>query len=497
MRRRVKRWLSLLSALLLLMPGWAAAEAGLPVSVTAPEEPVRPWGTALIRFTLPEDGPVDLTLSDRQGNQVFPIAGNVAGVAGQNTLFWNATYEHQPAPEGIWMLTLTASSGATARTPVTVVKPDAPEEPELKSETGFTPSTTSPYAGEDAALNYWTLPMDIRDEAAVWHVLTAPITVVDTGDGEKAQVTLRREPSADSEGVGVVTCVTQGVHVLDRGAEWSLIECYSSSFYDSKILNWNALVQGYVPTRFLREDVPNQEMGLVIDKLSQRLYLFMEGRLYSTLAVSTGLSNPRQPYNETRSGEFLLTSKVGEFSSDNLRCGLAIRFNSGDLLHEVPYMLTADGTKNYGLCERKLGTKASHGCIRVQRRKTPEGVNMAWFWEHLKRNSKTRLLIWEDWQGRQLEIPAEDTLLYYNPKNTKYYHSQPTCLSQGVGAEMKSFPYERLDSGIYERMKWCEWCAPVPRKAQIEALNAKYAPGGDHDPVMTAAREKCPRPLKR
>ena len=73
---------------------------------------------------------------------------------------------------------------------------------------------------------------------------------------------------------------------------------------------------------------------------------------------------------------------------------------------------------------------------------------MAWFWEHLKRNSKTRLLIWEDWQGRQLEIPAEDTLLYYNPKNTKYYHSQPTCLSQGAGAEMKSFPYERLDSGI-------------------------------------------------
>ena len=487
-----------MAVLLLLMPAGGAGASGteLPVSITAPAGPVRPWDSALILFTLPGDGPVDLQLEDRAGNKVFPIVSGVAGVAGQNSLFWNATFEHQPAPEGIWMLTVTADAG-TARAPVTVLKPDAPAEPERKSEIPFTPSTTSPYEGQDAALNYWTLPMDIRDEAAVWHVLTAPITVVDTGDGEKAQVTIRREPKADSEGIGVVTCETQGVHVLDRGAEWSLIECYSSSFFDSKILNWNALVQGYVPTKYLREDVPNQEMGLVIDKLAQRLYLFMEGHLYSTLMVSTGQINARQPYNETRSGEFLLTSKVGEFTSDTLHCAMAIRFNQGDLLHEVPYVLTDIGVKNYSVAERKLGTKASHGCIRVQRRKTPEGVNMAWFWEHLKRNSKTRLLIWEDWQGRQLEIPSEDTLLYYSQSEPLYYHSKETCSSMKKGTVLKSFPYEKLDKGLFARMKRCEWCAPVRRKAEIEALNALYAPGGDHDPTMTAAREKCPRPQKR
>ena len=211
----------------------------------------------------------------------------------------------------------------------------------------FTPTTGSPYDGRDPTLNYWTLAMRIEDEEAVWQALTAPMTVVDNGKGERAQIVLREKPDPESRGLGSITCSTQGVHVLERGKEWSLVECYSASFHDSPILNWNALVQGYVPTEYLREIVPNQTLGLVIDKLTQRLYVFQEGRLYSTLMVSTGLSNAKQPYNETRSGEFLLTSKVGTFRSDNLLCGMAIRFDRGDLLHEVPRVEYEDGTTNY------------------------------------------------------------------------------------------------------------------------------------------------------
>ena len=361
----------------------------------------------------------------------------------------------------------------------------------------FTPAHGSPYEGQDASLNYWTLPMDITDEEAVWQVLTAPVTVLDTGDGEKAQVTLRSRPDKSSDGVGVVTCVTQGVHVLERGEDWSLIECYSSSFHDSKILNWNTLVQGYVPTAYLKEVKPNQEMGLVIDKLTQRLYLFREGHLFTTLLVSTGVANPRQPYNETRSGEFLMTSKVGTFASDNLKCAMAIRFNSGDLLHEVPYLVNADGTPNYGYNEPKLGTRASHGCIRVQRKKTPEGVNMKWIWSTLKNNSRTKLLIWEDWQGRQIPVPSDDTLLYYNPNKGQFYHSEATCSSTKAGITFENFSYGELDTGNFAKLKRCEYCAPALRKAEIEAINAQYLPGGDHDPVLTEARKSCPKPLGR
>ncbi len=383
--------------------------------------------------------------------------------------------------------------------------PDAAETPAVSDEMiitetvetpapdiTFTPAYTSPWDGKDTSVNYWTTPMDIKDEAAVWAALIAPVTVIDNGKGEKAQIILRAGPDQNSEGLGSVTCETQGVHVLERGEEWSLIECYSSSFHDSPVLNWNALVQGYVLTKYLKEVTPNQNLGYVIDKLTQRLYVFQDGHLFTTLLVSTGLSNQRQPYNETRSGEFLMTSKVGTFKSDNLRCGMAIRFNKGDLLHEVPYTLLADGTANYKNCEPKLGTKASHGCIRVQRKRTPEGVNMGWIWNNQKKN--TKLIIWEDWQGRQIEIPSDDTLLYYNPNGGKYYHSAEHCNSViRAGIKFESFSYGQLDEEPYSELERCEYCTPVLRRAEIEAINEVYAFGGDHDPVLTEARETCPR----
>ena len=36
---------------------------------------------------------------------------------------------------------------------------------------------------------------------------------------------------------------------------------------------------------------------------------------------------------------------------------------------------------------------------------------------------------------------------------------------------------------------FCPYCAPAMRKADIEAINAQYVFGGDHDPILTAARQ--------
>ena len=371
-----------------------------------------------------------------------------------------------------------------------------PEYIREKGENGFTPAHTSLHRGEDQTLNYWTLPMDITDEDAVWKVLISPITVVDNGkkNAEKTQVIIRSGPSEESEGVGMVTCISQGVHVLERGPEWTLIECYSSSFHDSAILNWNTFVQGYIPTAYLKEIMPNQELGLVVDKLTQRLYIFREGKLFSTLLVSTGIANAKQPYNETRSGEFLLVSKVGEFSSDNLKCALALRFNDGDLLHEVPYIAMSGGRyRDYSINEPKLGTKASHGCIRVQRQASPEGVNQQWLWKNFKKN--TRILIWEDWQGRQVTIPKDSTELFCVKKKTGYYHTSDKCT--GIKGKKKiTFTYGELDTDEYRKLKPCPACAAPARADRIREINEVYAEGGDHDPVLTEARKKCPRKLK-
>ena len=358
-------------------------------------------------------------------------------------------------------------------------------------QTIYTPNYGSPWYGTDPDVNYWTLPMDITDEDAVWQMLMRPITVVDTGkkNAEKTQVIIRAEPDEKAGGVGAVTCVTQGVHVLetlDNG--WSLIECYSSSFHDSKIKAWNLLVQGYVRTSLLKTSVPDDEIAFVIDKLTQRMYIFRDGHLFSTLIVSTGLANERQPYNETRSGEFLLQlPAVGEFRSDNLYCSMGIRFNDGDLIHEVPHQKNKDGSKNYSTTEYKLGSRGSHGCIRVQRRLTPEGTNMLWIWKNKKPNMK--LVIWEDWQGRQIPYPSDDTVVYYNPDGGESYHSSETCYSS-KNTVFSPITYGEINQEAYSHLTRCTYCTPPMSKAEIDEINLLHAPGGDHDPILTEARAK-------
>lgn len=355
----------------------------------------------------------------------------------------------------------------------------------------FTPSYGSPYTGQDTSLNYWTLPMDITNEEAIWEMLMQPVTVVTSNkaEPEKQQEIIYQEPSKNSKGIGVVTCMTQSVHVLERGEDWTLIETYSASFHDSAVKNWNTLVQGYVPTSLLKTVTPNQTMGLVVDKLTQRLYIFREGKLYDTLVISTGLANADQPYNETRSGEFLLQNPaVGDFKSDNLTCGMGIRFNRGDLIHEVPHTTLRDGGKDYSSCEPKLGVKASHGCIRVQRVRTPKGTNMTWLWNN--RADEMKIMIWEDWQGRVYPYPDDDTQLYYNPKGGTMYHTAEKCYS-APKITFIPFTYGELEDETFAKLTRCKFCAPPLRKAEIDAINAVYAPGGDHDPVMTAARAKA------
>ncbi len=356
----------------------------------------------------------------------------------------------------------------------------------------FTPSYGSAWPFREGEHSYWNLPMDITDEQAVWEMLTAPITVVDTGkkSSERSQTYLYREPDEKSLKVGVVTCESQGVRVIETLENgWSLVECYSSSFHATKVEAWNLLVSGYIQTDYLKEVEPNPQMGIVVDKLTQRLYVFQEGKLLTTLLCSTGLvmwnGSKYQPYNETRSGEFLLMSKVGTLVSDRLLCDMAIRFNDGDMIHEVPHVNNADGTKNYGNTEPKLGTKCSHGCIRVQRNKTPEGVNMAWIWKQLKSGSKVKFVIWEDWQGRQIPMPEADTALYYNPDKGQYYHRSSFCYC-AKNVTFQPFTYGELEQEPFSKLKACGWCVPPDRAAEIEAVNSVYAFGGDHDELLTS-----------
>lgn len=331
----------------------------------------------------------------------------------------------------------------------------------------------------DHDLCFWKLNEGETDEELLWKVLMQPVTVLKGGQREKVKV--RKEPSESCKTyVGVVTCASQSVHVLERGETWSLIEAYSSCEEGSAVKVWALPFQGYVKTALLQEMEVDHEYALVVDKLQQRLYVYREGHLFSTLLCSTGYPKNGAPWNETPAGEFVLISWTGAFWSDGgLYCDMAIRINDGILLHEVPCLIrtnesTGESKRDYSRCERYLGEKASHGCIRVQKEKTPEGVNMKWLWDHLSRKKPyVKIMIWDE-INRTLEYPDDDYLLYYNAKGGKNYHSSPTCtLVNSKYWPLDPFAYSQLDEKPFNKLTACPGCAPQVRKEQIDTINKK------------------------
>ena len=95
----------------------------------------------------------------------------------------------------------------------------------------------------------------------------------------------------------------------------------------------------------------------------------------------------------------------------------------------------------------------------------------------MKDKMKTRLVIWEDWTGREVAIPAAETVLYYNPKGGKDYHDSPTCYGVLDKYEpMTAFTYGELETGSFAKLKVCAYCNPPLREAAIEEINAAHAP---------------------
>ena len=373
----------------------------------------------------------------------------------------------------------------------------------------FTPSYGSEWQSAPGASAYWTLPMDITNEEAVWNMLMEPITIVDIGKVKnlsrsqmtKKNIYMYREPDENSKIVGEVTNLSQGLRVIEQlGNGWTHVECYSSSFFSkptTKIKAWNILVSGYVESRYLKQVQPTDELALVVDKLTQRLYVFQKGKRIAELLCSTGLvqwnGKKYQPYNETRSGEFLLINMTGSLNSDKLKCSYAIRFNAGDEIHEVPHQVRGDGSYDYRTTEPSLGQKKSHGCIRVQRLPTPEGINMAWIYKKVRDLDlcgSVKIVIWEDWQGRQIPVPDPDTILYYNDNGKgQYYHLCEKCESAS-SVTFSPFRYAQLDEAPFSKLQACPWCVPVRRESDIDEINQRYAPGGDHDELLTELRQE-------
>lgn len=381
-------------------------------------------------------------------------------------------------------ITVTDENGVSSNSYQLTIALTAPATP--KPQPTIRPSIQ---AQETVTGDFWSMEVGNYDWEAIWQVMISPMTIVE-GNGKQAErqtYKLRAAPDAKSEAIGLITCQTQGVHVLetlDNG--WTRVETYNSSYGEAysdagKGAGYGqtaALVQGYVETSRLGTFTPRTEYGLLIDKMTQELYIVNEKGLVSTLLVSTGFATSSQPWNETPAGEYYLSSKVGDFPSGNLICQYGMRFNNGDILHQVPYIYNEKyDLKDFSTCEKYLGEKASHGCVRVQRKANEDGVNMKWIWDNVP--TKTKLIIWED-SGRpepfmEYPLPA-DAVLYYNPNGGQYYHADQNCSSiknrflplQG------SMTYAELDDPAFSALTPCKHCKPPAlRMSEIDEINTQ------------------------
>ena len=340
------------------------------------------------------------------------------------------------------------------------------------------------------ATSFWDMNPDEYDltdpdhQQAIWDLMMQPITVMDVGQTEHVYPTFT--PGADRKPyeqncAGELHGQSQGVHVLEEdtdGDGYVLIEAYSNdgTKTDNEYMeSLNAKkVQGYVKKSILFEVKPSSKYALLVDKLRQKLYIFEAGAIIGELDVSTGLNNAKQPYNESPAGEYITVSKVGDFNAGSGTIGrFAIRINGGTLLHEVLHDKAKDGTRIYTAYEPQLGMKASHGCIRIQRKANAQGQNMQWLWNNLE--NKTKVFIWDD-QGRQMyepELPDSNLQLYRNPNGGSNYHVDANC--SGVKSQYLpltgDFTYGDLEKDEFKKLTPCSSCgAPV----RPETLYERY-----------------------
>jgi len=321
----------------------------------------------------------------------------------------------------------------------------------------------------------WFGEFDPYDEEAAWSRLMSDITVLNVDQKEKIYLSdgPNGKRKTNDEHRGFFYGASAAVRVLDEQDGWSKIQAYN---------DYDELEEGWVRPGRLKNVTPNQTWGMIVDKRTQRLYLYKEGKLVTELLISTGTTKGQnEDYCETASGEFLLISPTGGFWSTNLWCDQAIRFNGGDLLHMVPAMYYGDvvGTTpteqdegDYSVCESALGSRASHGCIRVQRKKNEDGYNHEWIWRNLRDEKNIKIIVWDD-DGRKLPVTEPQTPMYYNPDGGEKFHTEQNCSSvRSRYLPLKGIRYSDLGRYPFTELTPCSICKAPERPEVVSSWNA-------------------------
>ena len=200
------------------------------------------------------------------------------------------------------------------------------------------------------------MPSREDSDLEIWRKMTAPATVINIKNTSHQKVF--EEPDQDSGVLGTLHGQSQAVSVLEIQDKWVRISAWNHED--------GSPVEGWVPRRVLMVVQPQTEYGLLVDKKYQTLTVYHQGEKIDTLLVSTGRMARGELYQETAAGSFLTNYHMSDYSTNGLKYDFVIRYDGGNLLHQIPYAWNESGKKDMIPGEVYLGTKASHACIRVQ-----------------------------------------------------------------------------------------------------------------------------------
>ena len=286
---------------------------------------------------------------------------------------WNGNLNGKRLPEGEYVLRLYAYANKdTVREISLRVRAEKPADAPVAVTERFMPESGD-------------------SDETIWEIMMQPSVVVDTKDVGHQKI--YDQPDKSGKSLGEIHGQSQAVMVKElREDGWAYICAWNHE--------GGELVEGYVPASVLKTVRPNQEYGLLLDKQAQQLTVFYRGERLTTFPISTGLMAPDKLLRETPAGMFLTLQHVGNFASEGYYYDYAIRYDGGNLLHQLGYKARG-GRKDFSAQVEQLGCKASHGCVRLPSMVDEQGVNAYWLWTHLPYH--TRVVILDDPEQRTMQ----------------------------------------------------------------------------------------------
>ena len=381
----MKRLLPLIFLCLLWPVCSLAQDAGLLTYVVPSSETLIQGKKLRLDFMLEKAGRVIFAVLDENGAQVARFGVNKEkGVPCKYN--WDGMSNGAQVPEGRYTLTARHERDAESAAlsfPLTIRAGTAADDVSLGDPLLFLPASES--------------------DLDIWAAMQSPVFTADVAERTHQKIYLL--PDKKSGVAGTIHGQSQAVDILAAPENGFVLV----GFYRHEDAEYT---EGYIPEDKLIPVTPNEHYGLLIDKRAQTLSVYRDGEKLTTLPVTTGRMVAGDTERETRAGAFVTTDRLVAFSSHGKSYEYPIGYDGGNLIHSVGYK-KVNGVKDFSEETALLGTKDSHGCVRVSAEPNAEGIDIFWLYTHIPYH--TKVLVLDDADARRqrmVEIGAKTTADY-------------------------------------------------------------------------------------